>query len=110
MTNFWQALEQADLTVVEPKREYRLYYDPKSGEPLFYTMQEEDGAYLEIDEAAYLAQRMDIYIADGKIHTVKHERLGKLVPSDSGTATHPNDIAVVMDSDTYWTQRTYEHD
>ena len=110
MTNFWEALEQVDQTQPEFVPEYRLYYDPKSGEPVSYTMEEIDGTYIVIDHDTFLAMRYDIYVSNGKIHPIKHERLGKLVPSDSGTATHPNDITVVMDSDTYWTQRTYEHD
>ena len=108
MTNFWQALEQVDQSQPKFELEYRLYYDLKTGEPLFYTTQDEPGTYLIVDKQFYEESRYDIYVKDGKIERIKHEPLGKLVPASTGTSTHPNDITIVMKSSTYWNTKTYE--
>jgi len=110
MTNFWQALEQVDQSQPRFDFEYRLYYDPKTGEPLFYTTQDETGTYLIVDKQFYEESRYDIYIKNSKIQRIKHESLGKLVPAETGVATHPQDITIISNTEqsTYWNTKTYE--
>jgi len=110
MTNFWAALNDVDQTQPAFELEYRLYYDSKTGEPLFYTTQDEPGTYLIIDKHFYEESRYDIYVKDGKIERVKCEPLGKLVPSDEGIATYPTDITIISKTEqsTYWKTKTYE--
>jgi len=110
MTNFWAALEDVDQTQPAFELEYRLYYDAKTGEPLFYTTQDEPGIYIIVDKQFYDESRYDIYIKDGKIERIKCEPLGKLVLSIDGTATHPTDITIISKTEqsTHWKIKTYE--
>ena len=110
MTNFWQALEQVDQSPPAIEQERRLYYDEKTGEPLFYSGENVPGTYLVVDKQTFDESRYDIYVKDGNIERIKHEPLGKLVPGNDGTATHPSDITIVSKTEysTYWKTKTYE--
>ena len=49
---------------------YRLYYDDQ-GMPLFYSMQDEPGNYIEIDQQMYSLSPTNIRIVDGQIKVIK---------------------------------------
>jgi len=110
MTNFWQALETVDQTQQSFELEYRLYYNEKTGEPVFYTTQDEPGTYLVVDKQIYEESRYDICVKNGKIKRINYESLGKLVPSGNGVATHYTDITIVSKTNqsVYWKTKTYE--
>jgi len=110
MTNFWQALEQADQITPVESVEYRLYYDLDSGAPLFYTMQDETGNYIVIDQETYTQSRYDIQVKDGKIKKNTLESTGKLAPAEAGTRTHNTDITIITtdEQSTQWKLKTYE--
>ena len=106
---FFQALQslQPQETV---EREYRLYYDSDSGEPLFYTSTDEPGTYVVVDKQTYDISNYHCVVKDGKIfnlNTVGAYR--KLVPSDTGVTTHTNNVMIVTETGQNWAIRTYEN-
>lgn len=106
MENFLEALK-----LVKPiearKFEYRLYYDKATGEPIFYTMEDEDGDYIVITKEQYAEGRYDVIVKDGKITRPKNSAIGKLVPSEEGFGTLKKDISIVSD-EVYWSMKTYD--
>jgi hypothetical protein len=105
---FWDIL--FDVPETKPVF-FRLYYDSK-GRPLFYSMEDLPGTYIEIDADAYARSSMQVRVRDGKIVQVSCRAAEKLTPSDRGTSCHIQDIAVISDSDNSikWTKKTYEED
>jgi hypothetical protein len=89
---------------------YRLYHDAE-GLPLFYSMEDLPGTYIEIDQQTYQRNASNVRVRNGKLVTVTWQWSAKLVPGDLGTPCSPNDIAVVVsDSEphTKWSRQTYE--
>jgi hypothetical protein len=104
---FFGALEQMPMPVPVM---YRLYHDDQ-GCPLFYSMEDVPGTYIEIDQETFAKNSTQIRVRNGKIVETTWKTTQKLVPSNSGTLCHSNDIAVVVDSNgTYWSKQTYETD
>ena len=89
---FWVALAPLPAT---PDPFYRLYYDDQ-GWPLFYSMEDLPGNYIEIDRETWHSPG-NIRIVDGKIVHIKTVIVHKLVPGECGTSCHPQDVAVVVD-------------
>ena len=92
---------------VEP--EYRLYYDPDSGHPLFYTMEREPGTYIRVDKKTYDASNYHCTVEKNKI--VNWNTTGKykkLVPAQNGTTTHPHNVMLVSDIGQAWKIKIYE--
>ena len=75
---------------------YRLYYND-SGEPLFYSMENIEGKYIEIDHATYSNPPTHVRVIDGKLVILKTNFVTKLTPSDTGTPCHPLDVSIVVD-------------
>ena len=105
---FFQALQslQPQETV---EREYRLYYDSDSGEPLFYTSTDEPGTYVVVDKEAYNIGNYHCVVKDSKIinlNTVGAYR--KLVPGDTGVTTHKYNVMIISKTGTSWAIKTYE--
>ena len=89
---------------------YRLYHN-EHGQPLFYTMEDQPGTYIEIDQATFAQNRFDVRVQDGKLVTVTWHTTAKLIPGSSGTPCHPQDVTVVVDdnkSHIRWSKRIYE--
>jgi len=107
--NFWEAFAIPQ----EPPKPimYRLYYDD-AGNPLFYTMQEEEGNYIEIDQETFVKSPTHIKVVDGKIvHTQCKQYIKKLVPSDVGTPCSPTNVCIVVnESEPHikWSIKNYE--
>ena len=90
--------------------EYRLYYDPEYGNPLFYTSTDELGTYVVVDKQTYDIGNYHCVVKDGKIinlNTVGAYR--KLVPSDTGVTTHPDNVMIVTETGQNWASKTYEN-
>lgn len=102
---FFGALEQ----LPEPQSVfYRLYYD-STGFPLFYSMEDRPGTYIELTQEQYARGDSNVRVRDGKLVPVTWQTAQKLTPSDSGTLCHSQDVAVVVKQNgTYWSKRTYE--
>jgi len=105
----WDDLVAIHAAIPEPLPVfYRLYYD-ESGVPLFYSMEDLPGNYLELTQEQYAQGKSNIRVRDGKIVELTWTTSAKLVPGTTGTPCDPRDVAVVnKDSATYWSKRTYE--
>lgn len=108
--NFLAIFGLAPEPVVEPpKVTYRLYYDPE-GQPLFYSMEDLPGNYIEVDAETFARASSKIRVFKGKIVPVTRETSSKLAPSDEGTCCHPKNVAIVVDClqpHTKWSLKSY---
>lgn len=104
---FWSALAPVDNA--KPVS-FRLYYDV-NGLPLFYTMQDEPGNYIEIDRETYHNAPAHIKVVDGKLKQLSMNFVAKLVPCNTGTACAVDNVCVVVDpntSHTKWDLKKHE--
>jgi hypothetical protein len=94
--NFWAAWNQP----VEEKKQvfYRLYHD-NQGYPLFYSMEELPGNYIEIDQETYALSSSKVRVVDGKLKKNTVATTAKLRPNNRGTACHPNNVCIVVPVD-----------
>lgn len=108
--NFWAAFNAWEP---EPPRPifYRLYYND-SGMPLFYSMEDLPGNYIEIDAAMFARSNPNVRVINGKLTELSCRQISKLVPSDTGVTCDPRNVAVVVDATqmpcTKWSLKTYE--
>lgn len=89
---------------------YRLYYNA-DGVPLFYSMADEPGTYIEISQEQYHTNASNVRVRDGQLVEIMWTTTTKLVPGNSGTTCHPDNVAVIVAGDqthTRWSKRTYE--
>lgn len=90
---FWAALSPQP----EPTYTYRLYYD-EQGLPLFYSMENLPGKYIEIDQAAFVNSPTNVRVVDKKLLYLKSNTVLKLHPSRGyGTPCYPTDVSIVVD-------------
>jgi hypothetical protein len=103
---FWKIL--ADVPVPATLH-YRLYHD-QYGVPLFYSMEDLPGTYIEIDQETYIRNPSNIRVHNGKMYELTQNITTKLTHSDTGTPCHPQDVSIVV-SETHehqrWSKQTY---
>ena len=107
--NFWEAM-MAWQEPEKPKVFYRLYHNDE-GVPLFYSMEDVPGTYIEIDLETYRRGSVHVRVQDGKLIEVTWKRTAKLVPGDTGFPCHPNNVSIIVDQDQphiKWSKRAYE--
>jgi hypothetical protein len=91
--NFWAAWAQP---MEQPSPVfYRLYYD-EQGYPLFYSMEDLPGNYIDIDQETYAQSSSKVRVVNGKLTKNNRSVTAKLVPSDHGTACDPNNVCIVV--------------
>jgi len=105
--DFWSVLHN----MPEPKPVfYRLYHDDQ-GRPLFYSMEDEPGTYIEIDQETFARSATNVRVRDGRLIEITWAITTKLVPGNSGSPCHPDNVAVIVAEDqphTRWSKQTYE--
>lgn len=110
ITKFW---EEVSKLLINPQHEifYRLYHDDH-GNMLFYSMEDLPGNYIEIDVETFRSNDVNVKVRNGKIVKINPRHSSKLVPSESGTACHANDVAVVVTTkeNCKWNLKNYESD
>lgn len=106
----WDDLVAIYTAIPEPRPVfYRLYYN-ESGVPLFYSMEDLPGNYIELTQEQYAQGKSNIRVRDGKIVELTWVTSNKLVPGTTGTPCDPRDVAIVTTQQpaTHWSKRTYE--
>ena len=89
---------------------FRLYYN-EAGEPITYTMEDLPGTYIEIDAETFSKSPMHVRVRDGRLVESIWRTTVKLVPGDTGTACHPDNVAIVVaetEPHQRWSKQTYE--
>ena len=89
---------------------YRLYHNA-DGVPLFYSMADELGTYIEISQEQYHTNASNVRVRNGQLVEVTWKTTTKLIPGNSGSPCHPDNVAVIVAEDqphTRWSKRTYE--
>jgi P pilus assembly chaperone PapD len=91
---FW-----AIMQTVEPPHPlfYRLYHN-EHGVPLFYSMEDLPGNYIEIDQETFSRSPRNCRVKNGKLYYTNLTQTSKLIPTSAGTACDPRDICVVVDN------------
>lgn len=108
MDEFWKAVSGIDWS--KPKEiEYRIYYDSNTGQILDYTTESRPGDFIVVDRNTFAQHRFEPRVRDGRLVYPTPSR-SKLIPADSGTACHPNDITILWDdpSAQHWKTKIYE--
>ena len=91
--------------------EFRIYYDPKTGNILNYTNDQIPGDYILVDNKTFHNHRFDLRVKDGKLVDLPAP-IGKLRPSESGTPCEPDDITIVTTDLTravFWEMHNYDN-
>jgi hypothetical protein len=108
--NFFKAWAEWDRREPDPVF-FRLYHDDQ-GLPVVYSMEDLPGMYIDIDQATYAKSSYQVRVINNKlVHIDPTEIYSKLQPSNLGTSCHPQDVAVVVstDTNTRWKKVTYEN-
>ena len=103
---FWAALAPVPPA---PPPMYRLYHDEK-GSPLFFSMEDLPGTYIDVDRETFISAPTQIKVVDGKIKYIQTFLYPKLVPSDHGKSCHPADVCIIVneeDPHVKWSLKTY---
>jgi hypothetical protein len=77
-------------------KEYRLYYNKDTGEPIEYSNEKLSGDYIIVTKEQYAAGRHDVIVKDKAIVPIEDLRyVRKLVPGSSGIACHESNVLLI---------------
>lgn len=111
--NFFQVLQQTTWAEPAPVF-YRLYYNNETGRPLFYSMEDLPGTYIEITAEQFAASSLKVRVKNGELKPAAPVLPPMLVRSDThGTPCHPSDVAIVVaehEPHQKWIPRIHEQD
>jgi hypothetical protein len=99
---FWRNFKWPEINPV-----YRRLYYSDAGEPLFYSQEDLPGKYIDVTPEQYALQDQSVKVIDGKLIRRRTARMTKLVPADSGTLCHLNDVSVIVSDQPgqYWKKK-----
>ena len=89
--DFWQNIEWPEVNPIY----YRLYYND-SGEPLYYSHEDQPGRYIDVSPEQFALQDLQVSVVDGVLKPRARPIPPKLIPSATGTPCHVNDVTVVV--------------
>jgi hypothetical protein len=93
--NFWQMWNSVEWP--EPKPVFwRLYHDDQ-GRPLFYSMEDHPGNYIDVDAEVFAASPMNVRVVNGQIIYIDTKIYNKLIPNGRGTACAPDNVCIVVE-------------
>lgn len=95
--NFWAAIAAWAPPPPPAPIFYRLYYDDQ-GRPLFYTMEDLPGNYIDVDRETYVISPTEVRVVDGKLVRVYRKQFNKLRPGTDGTPCATNNVSIVVDT------------
>jgi len=108
--NFWAVFN--NLPPYEPPTIFRRLYHDAQGMPLFYSMEDLPGLYIDVDPIAYVTASMTVRVVAGQLVKINiNSQSKKLVPISPGTCCDPQDICVVVDAvqiHTQWSLKNYD--
>lgn len=88
---------------------FRLYHD-EEGVPITYSMEDLPGTYIEVDAETFARSPRNGRVKNGRF--VEFQQIvSRLVPSDTGTPCHPDNVAIVVpESEPHqrWSMKTHE--
>ena len=103
---FWAILH----AMPEPRPVFwRLYYDA-AGEPITYSMEDLPGTYIDVDAETFARSPRNVRVQAGRLIELK-SAVRRLVPTDTGTPCHPDNVAIVVDETKphqRWSMKTHE--
>jgi hypothetical protein len=106
--DFWKNIEWPEIKKVY----YRLYHDD-SGAALFYSHEDQPGKYIDITPEQFALRDLQVRVVDGVLKPRQRPVPPKLVPSNTGTPCHPNDVAVIVSANKeyqQWKLKQHEQD
>ena len=90
---------------------YRLYHN-EDGAPIHYTMEDLPGTYIDVNPETFAIASMNVRVQDGKLIQLANKTITKkIVPGDTGTPCHPDNVAIVvteLEPHQRWKLKTYE--
>lgn len=91
--NFWEVWNNLE-PYVAPVIFWRLYHDDQ-GRPLFYSQEDLPGNYINVTPEQYQLADMRVKVVQGELKKLNTNPVRKLVPAESGTPCHSQDVSVV---------------
>jgi hypothetical protein len=92
---------------------FRLYYN-EYGAPIFYSMEDLPGNYIDIDAATYQLSSHKVRVIDGTLVHIKPKKIvTKLVPCSNGTPCSLDDISIIVSEQqphVKWSLKSHESD